>query len=137
MSLSAGVIDFVRDTLGCSCPEAVFEHVTRRGPETLEGGGTLDVLTVGERLLIYLWSGAGSAAMSGQVPALVRTGRAERDRRGLNRLRVVLAVADPQCVRALAEAVWQGCLERDERTHLHVVPTGSLPWLAGFREQGR
>ena len=54
-------------------------------------------------------------------PVLLARGRDERDQRGLNRFRAVLATDNVEAVRALAEQLFDEFGVKDEKIHLHVV----------------
>lgn len=55
MPVDRAVRDLVRTTLGCTCPESMFEHIERNRQQqpTLEYPYTLRFV-IGKRLLIYV-----------------------------------------------------------------------------------
>lgn len=107
---------FVRDTLGCSCPEAVFDSVAV-GDLVVDGQVAGTRLVIGDRLLIYL---VERAVPSAAIGALAATGLADRDRCGLNRLRLVVGGADRATTDAL-EAAFAVAIRGDAKAHLHCV----------------
>jgi hypothetical protein len=122
-----GVEPFVRGTLGCQCPDEVFEAI-ESGPlrvVNLPTGATR--LLIGRRLLIYLVHDVSEERAIELVTGLLAHGRAERDAQGYNRLRLVLAAADPHRVLEVARTCFEIEARGDERLHLHVVSRDQLP----------
>ena len=117
---------FVKGTLGCECPGEVFEDTEVLGKIVLGGGLTIDaVITVGNRLLIYILKARPSPTLSTDTARLLKTGRIERDIRKLNRFRLVLYAPDPGPVREEAEKAYGSCTEVDDKIHLHVIDEGT------------
>jgi len=109
---------FVRVTLGCKCPDEVFrsialEHVGGQGDDDAHAK-----LTIGDRLLIYVLE-PGNRASPMAVTRIMRMGRNERDARGLNRFRLVIASS--------RQDDFAGVARDDDRTHLHVVAPAEVP----------
>lgn len=109
---------FVQETLGCSCPDEVFnEIVSRKG-----GHGICEQkVTVGDRLLIYIMSMDGKSDIRGVINAALKEGVAEREEQGFNRFRLVLVTARPHELHRQAECAFERSEYTDEKTHLHVV----------------
>lgn len=136
---SAALERFARDTLGCHCPAEVFERVAD-DREPLPGLPEVRRrIAVGERLLIYVVAPparpGGADRILARIGRWVAAGRAERDRRGMNRLRIalVLDAPDPATVAAI-EAVFARLPElagapEDPRIHLHCLPPDVLVGL--------
>jgi hypothetical protein len=121
-----GVVAFVRATLGCTCPDAVFEQI-----ETARAGAERLRLGVGGRLLVYVIAGTDADDVVERLAGWVRDGVAERDRRGMNRFRLVLGAADPAAVRAVAEPRFAALTAGDDHVHLHCLHNAALrPLLA-------
>jgi hypothetical protein len=135
---SPGLERFAREILGCQCPAEVFWSVEDE-LEPLPGLPEIRRrIALGGRLLIYVAEPEGAAAMvSGairhRISSWVAAGRADRDRRGMNRLRLVVVLDDPHsdAVQAmedafadlpeLAQAGPEGA-----RIHLHCLPRSAL-----------
>jgi hypothetical protein len=124
------VVRFVRGTLGCTCPDEVFDEIeleTRSAPglslEALGADAVEQVLHVGGRLLIALCPTLDER----RLQALLRAGVALRDARGYNRFRVAIAGSGPAPER-VAELL--GGL--DDRVHVHVVD-----WPAALTPRAR
>jgi len=126
---------FVRDVLGCGCPEEVLRSITVDRGRLVPG---LDVelarLDVGGRLLVYVVPAAASpplpSAVAAVVVAAVEAGASERDRRAFNRFRLVLATANPAEIEESARDAFAACKIVDERVHLHVVSLEELRVLS-------
>ena len=117
---------FVRETLGCTCPEDVFDTIDCKNEiEGLPGRK----ITVGNRLLIYLVFVDRVPDVQGAINAALQQGVEERNRRGLNRFRLVLVCSVPDELRNLSEQAFDSSGYVDEKTHLHVV---SETDVAGF-----
>ena len=108
---------FVRDTLGCACPDGVFDEIVCRPVKSVRAAN----IEICGRLLIYLIDTDGDRWRFDEIGAVLRRGVTERDGRGFNRFRLVLAASRPNELRAAAEEAFRISPHRDERVHLHVV----------------
>ncbi len=119
---------FVREDLGCGCPEEVFDDIRIEvAPGELEAGANSRLLVVGGRLMVLIVEpGASNPAMVA-VSQLLDRGARLRDDRGCNRFRLVLVHRADQdsSERRLADVA-----RPDERTHLHIVAAARIPDLA-------
>lgn len=118
---------FARETLGCRCSAEVFERVEDdRSPLT----GLPEIgrrIAIGGRLLIYLAEAPDGGRAAERVPVWIHAGLAERDGRGMNRLRLVVGLDDPSPeAAALIESAFRGLPDLDDRVHLHVLTTAAL-----------
>lgn len=112
---------FVIETLGCRCPESIFGQIDEQSDITLSSlDAPLRRLLIGRRLLIYILDADDAAALQ-VLPELIERGKAERDRNGYNRLRVVVASHRPESIRQAAEEVFSSLGNVDEKVHLHVI----------------
>ncbi len=123
--------NFVRNTLGCACPDEVFERI-----EYEDGGDGEDrrpclTIRIGGRLLIALWKIEDAAPLETGLPALLNAGKSERDRRGMNRFRLVIATDAPGTVGPPARAIFSNHAEKDDKIHLHVVSRQDAASLEG------
>lgn len=117
--------------LGCGCPDEVFRKMDYEEASGKHGG--LRVL-IGGRLLVRLVpiKPGGQAPTLEEVLALLHDIKQERDRRGLNRSRLVLVDGTDgiAVLKALADKAWDqfGTTDgNDGRVHLHVVAAGDIP----------
>ncbi len=108
---------FVRQTLGCTCPDEVFDQIEYQDAVTDEAPDTRKI-TIGQRLLIYVWETDDPAMLEDKLPTIVVAGKRERDRRHLNRFRAVIAANDFDRIASVAERVFGNLSDRDEKIHL-------------------
>jgi hypothetical protein len=125
------IVDFVRGTLGCRCPDDAFRSIEIEAGDDPHGMPHFTRLVIGNRLLVYVMRAHAGPDWTSLVPALVRTGCAERDRRGFNRFRLVVPSTDAAATEHAVKASFANAVEVDDRAHLHVVPEDDLPDLAG------
>ena len=112
-----GIKEFVRDTLGCTCPEEVFLHM-----EYLpDSRPDVKQMTIGNRLLIIIWKTSDTHQITEHLFDMISDSIKQRDQRGLNRVRMVIAVKDVDTISDIAESIFQGHPGKDEKTHVHVV----------------
>jgi hypothetical protein len=112
---------FVRGTLGCKCPDDVFQSVA------IDGREDHTRLVIGDRLLIYVMDVAAETPAGKAVSRLVEQGLADRNSARLNRLRLVVASTQPALDLAVANEAFAAVAGDDDRAHLHVIATGQLP----------
>ncbi len=117
---NAKIKSFVQDTLGCRCPEEVFRSIDYRSYVRLGDDVTLTcAITIGGRLLIYVIE--KDAGLDDALLAfLVAKGKKERDSRGLNRFRLVVATDDAATKEGLMHR-FEELQDKDENVHLHVT----------------
>jgi hypothetical protein len=127
MEADARVERFVRDVLGCTCPDEVFECVETSRQTILGSGAAITRTILGGRLLFYVWRIVNSPGWESELPRIVRAGVEERDSRGLNRFRLVVVADDVAPIMDRAEAVFRQVEGLDEKVHLHVVFGGDVP----------
>lgn len=115
---------FVRDVLGCRCPEDVFENVEcLKNPGSSCGAPLKYKISIGGRLLIYVIEADAIRDFIEALPLIIDEGRAERDRGGFNRFRLVVASDEADRARAVL-----GRAETpDDRVHLHAVGKSGIP----------
>lgn len=110
-------VSLVRDLLGCGCPEEVFEHYHIQ-PYT-SGSIPMVQLIMGDRLLVRIVDAAKSGAAEETVMNLLEEGLKERERRKLNRFRLVMVgTFSPSKTRGLEDLTEA----MDPKVHLHVLP---------------
>jgi len=116
--------EFVRDKMGCKCPDEVFEHVEVEKDLKL---GYFDInykINVGNRLLIYVVD--GEKCNSEEIQNIVNKGVKERDERNFNRFRLVLIMDEmnEEKCQKLIEIV-----EKIEKAHIHFVKKSDVSVL--------
>ncbi|MEA3274861.1 MAG: hypothetical protein U9Q81_06125 [Pseudomonadota bacterium] len=117
---------FIRHTLGCTCPPEVFANIVESRLPTGDAMGLTRRIAVGDRLLVYLALPKDAAQTASRLASWVRNGKTERDELGMNRFRLVIAVDDPEDVRAGLESRFSDLPHLDDKIHLHVVPRASI-----------
>jgi hypothetical protein len=128
-SSDRAVVRFIRDVLGCGCPDDVLQEIRIDRPWRVAGiDAQLARIDVGGRLLVWVVAvGDRPTALAELVAGAVTAGLNERDRMAFNRLRLVLATAAPSDISESARQAFDACRNADDRTHLHVVDRQSVP----------
>jgi hypothetical protein len=117
---------FVQETLGCSCPEEVFNRIDyRKDCDGIAGSK----INVGDRLLIYIITMDDESGIQQVINPAMERGVEERDKKGFNRFRLVLVASSPDELRSQAEQAFIDSGYKNEKTHLHVVNESDV---AGF-----
>jgi hypothetical protein len=121
---------FIRHTLGCGCPDEFLESIEcTRSDVTPAHDIRLLRIDVGGRLLVYVIEGGDNPQTAAEaLPAVLAAGMVERATGGFNRLRVVVACADPESSGPPLEHSFNASAPRDDKVHLHVIAEGELPF---------
>ena len=115
---------FVRASLGCACPDQVFEHIRiTEHAELFASASTL--YEIGGRLFVAVIDPVNWHDISASLGQLVDAGRHYRDQQGYNRFRLVIVTDDDEAVINLQSA-FDALLNIDEKTHLHVLKPQQL-----------
>jgi hypothetical protein len=109
---------FVQETLGCSCPEEVFNKIKYQKESN---GISQRTINVGDRLLIYIINMDGKSNIQGVIDSALERGIEERNKNGINRFRLVFVVSCPDKLRSTAERAFDSSGYKDNKTHLHIV----------------
>jgi hypothetical protein len=124
---SAALERFARESLGCQCAPEVFSRVEESAAPLPGLPEVRRRIAIGGRLLIYLVEIPDDASMVTRIDRWVAAGRAERDERGMNRLRLVVSLNDPTPVSVTAiEDAFSRLQGLDDRIHLHVLATEAV-----------
>lgn len=123
---SSDIKHFVREQLGCACPDEVFStiRVTRK-PDSFEGMPIDCLIEIGNRLLVAV-SMQALQKLNSNLEKIFLTGRAYRDSHGFNRFRLVVATADKETQISIQSA-FDSLTLTDEKIHLHVIYPAVLP----------
>jgi hypothetical protein len=117
---------FVKRTLGCACPDEVFENIEYFSGSSPDVSGII----LGNRLLLFLWKTDDPADIATDTVKLLQSGKLERDRRSLNRFRLVIATDHVEKIKPKADHLFKAIhSQMDEKIHLHVVHKKNLPQL--------
>lgn len=116
---------FVQKTLGCGCPEEVFQYIECRSDTALDGFVLKNWINIGNRLLVYVVE-ADNSSLKQMLPVLIAAGRKERDEKGFNRLRIVLAADDIDEMKRVASSIFNNA-DKDDKVHLHTILKKNIP----------
>jgi hypothetical protein len=116
---------FVRDTLGCTCPDEVFEQI-RQVEQCAVFASAHAVYEIGGRLCVAVYAPVKWRELAQKLGLLVADGMQYRDQHGYNRFRLVIACSDDDAVIQLPQ-VFEALSGIDDKVHLHVVPPSQLP----------
>ncbi len=117
---------FVQKTLGCGCPEEVFEHIDCHFNIKLNDIALSHKINIGNRLLIYVIEVNDQSSVINILPFLVSAGKNERDNLKFNRFRLVLVTDKLNEIKGNAETIFK-TIPKDEKVHLHVVDKKKVP----------
>lgn len=119
---------FVRQTLGCMCPDEVFEYIDCQHNVKLDGDLLLNSkINVGNRLLIYVIEANDPDFIKNSLSTLISLGKNERDKRGFNRFRLVIVTDKMSEIKHIAQKIFEDSGHKDEKVHLHVVSRNEIP----------
>jgi hypothetical protein len=121
------ITHFVRGTLGCGCPDEVFDSIAVEPAVPVADGLPVLQLLVGRRLLIQLVALPRDAMAADWIERLATAGRVARDRHGYNRFRLVVVTSPGQAVPAGLDERFARLAGTDERIHLHCIAQDHLP----------
>ena len=121
---------FVRQTLGCDCPEKVFEHIDCQHDIKLNNDISLSYkINIGNRLLIYIIEANDSNFVKSNLSTLVYVGKNERDKKGFNRFRLVIVSDKTNEIKQVAHNMFEVLEDKDEKVHLHIFNKNEFPTL--------
>lgn len=117
---------FIRGTLGCGCPDEVFEKIesSRIAVGALPGAATR--IVVGDTLLLYVVAPASIQDLTDTVAELADSGRRDRDANRYNRFRLVVSDDSEEAEHAGAVAGFAREAGADEKMHIHFVNAATL-----------
>lgn len=112
---------FIKDTLGCGCPDAVFEKIEVSKYRTEGYSNEFTRIVVGDTLLIYMVRPADSEPVHDSVEVIALQGKNDRDRHRYNRFRLVLATNDEPAHDDTIKKRFRQHFGADEKMHLHFI----------------
>ncbi|MBT8120113.1 MAG: hypothetical protein KJN89_10390 [Gammaproteobacteria bacterium] len=112
---------FVRNTLGCGCPDKVFKKIDISEQPVESDELQIGRIVVGDVLLIYIISPGPSAALGDSVEAIALSGKNDRDRNGYNRFRLVVSGIEDDARKERVSACFSKSFIMDEKMHIHFV----------------
>ena len=126
-SVNSDVIKhFVREQLGCGCPDEVFSTIrVSYNPDVFDDKLVDYLLQIGGRLLVAV-STQDWQKLNQQLEPVFQAGKAYRDAHGFNRFRLVVATTNKGAPASMM-ATFNALKVTDEKTHLHVIDPADLP----------
>ena len=122
---TASIKRFVREHLGCDCPDKVFENITVTEQSDIFTT-TSTVYEIGGRLFVAVFVSVDWRNMARRLGNLVEAGKRFRDQHGYNRFRLVIATENDDAAANLQQ-VFDDLPGIDDKTHLHVIRPNTLP----------
>ena len=119
--INKSITGFVRNTLGCGCPDEVFEKIEY---ENLSDTGQLSNvfrINIGDTLLVYIVRITVEDDCELIVRQLLIKGKDDRDHHGFNRFRLVLAGNEGMKKMAGLQKLFESLANGDKKLHLHFV----------------
>jgi len=121
------ITEFVRNTLGCNCPEEVFQYIDCHSIENIdENIVPAYEINIGNRLLIFAAAIDEVDSLRPVLSKLVHAGINKRDEKKFNRFRLVLLTAPDIDIAEQAAEIF-GSLAVDDKVHLHVINKDDFP----------
>jgi len=117
---------FIRGTLGCGCPDEVFEKIesSRIAVGALPGAATR--IEVGDTLLLYVVAPASIQELTDTVAEVADSGRRDRDVNHYNRFRLIVSDDSGEGERAGAVAGFAQEVGSDKKMHIHFVDAATI-----------
>ena len=84
------LITFIKNTLGCRCPEEVFENIDVKFIRPIENVGEFARVVVGNTLLVYVYCDGQLGDVISSIEQTTNKGRDDRNKNKYNRFRLVL-----------------------------------------------
>jgi hypothetical protein len=113
---------FVIESLGCNCPEEVFERIEVEHQVELADRVILKSrINIGNRLMIYVLQLDDIAILENTLSKIISRAVIERNRRGFNRVRIIILTEKPRALEEPARMIFRTLAGKDDRVHLHVV----------------
>lgn len=120
---------FVRDGLGCGCPDEVFSAIqVKKNPDVFHGLPVDYLITVGDRLLVGICLSESLGGGIGEgIKKSLAAGKQLRDSAGFSRFRLVVPSEDLGSIVEEVQKQYDGISGLDDRVHLHAVRPSVIP----------
>jgi hypothetical protein len=112
---------FVKNTLGCGCPEKVFAKIDVSKLKTVEHEKEITRIVVGDTLVIYIIRPESSGAFVDSVESIGLAGKADRDINNYNRFRLVVSSFEDDVQQENVSERFSKSFSTDEKMHIHFV----------------
>ena len=120
------ITSFVRNVLGCGCPDEVFEKIDVTHIGLGQGIAPVNRIVIGDTLLVYITPDSSIKVVADNISTLVIAGKQDRDSHGYNRFRLVVPSSDKKDLEDRANAVFSVAVAGDEKLHIHFIEAGVL-----------
>jgi hypothetical protein len=117
----AMITEFVKGTLGCQCPDRVFDKIETGSMAATGMAAEATRIVVGDTLLVYIVAPVSAAELSANLVELAELGRRDRDTNRYNRFRLVVADVADSRERERATASFTRASGADDKMHIHFV----------------
>jgi len=123
------LVSFVREGLGCGCPDEVFSFVQiKKKPDVFRGLPIDYLVTIGDRLLVGIClSESLDSGMGEGIKKSLAAGKKLRDSAGFNRFRLVVASEEADSIASAIQEQFNDLAGLDDKVHLHVVRPSVIP----------
>lgn len=119
---------FIRDSLGCTCPDEVFEDINiEENPGLISDVKKEFILIIGNKLLVYVVEPNEWRLMVNSLKQIFDWGKTRRDAIGLNRFRLVVSTPEIRSAEGILFQSMEAFPRLDEHLHLHVILPQKLP----------
>jgi len=112
---------FVKNTLGCGCPEKVFENIDVSKLPTLEHEKEVTRIVVGDTLLIYIIRPEPSGNFVDSIESICLAGKTDRDINNYNRFRLVVSSFEDEVQQEKVSERFSKIFNTDDKMHIHFV----------------
>jgi hypothetical protein len=121
---------FIKGTLGCRCPEKVFEKIDISEWMTAEHEKKIIRIVVGDTLVIYIVRPLDSDALTDGLEAIALAGKSDRDINHFNRFRLVVSGVEGDDRRAIVAERFKKLFAIDDKMHIHFVEQQMIDGLS-------
>jgi hypothetical protein len=112
---------FVKNTLGCACPEKVFEKIEVSKLPTVAHDMEITRIVVGDTLLIYIIRPEPIFNIVDSVESIGLAGKVDRDTNNYNRFRLVVSSLEDDVQQDKVSERFAKSFNTDEKMHIHFV----------------
>ena len=112
---------FVKNTLGCGCPEKVFEKIDFSKLPTVVDEEDATRIVVGDTLLIYVICPIPTANFVDSVESIGLAGKADRNANNYNRFRLVVSGIEDDVQQEKVSKSFSKSFNTDEKMHIHFL----------------
>ncbi len=120
---------FVKDRLGCGCPDEVFSFIQiKKRPAVFDGLPIDYLITLGDRLLVGICLSENlENGIGPDIEKSLMAGKQLRDGAGFNRFRLVVSSDKAESLTEEIQTQFATLMGLDDRIHLHVVGPSEIP----------